>query len=91
MWEVSHIHSYLCGHKLTVLTDHSAIRAVLETSNPTGKHAHWWTRVYGQGVKEVRIMYGSGHENVSVDALSGAPKSLLAYMVLPRMRHRSLL
>ena len=42
---------------MTVLTDHSAIKAVLETSNPTGKHARWWTKVYGRGVKEVRITY----------------------------------
>ena len=74
-----------------MLTEHSAIRAALETPNLTGKHANWWTMVYGRGVKEVRIMYASECENVSADALSGAPKSLLAYMVLPRMRHRSLL
>lgn len=55
------------------MTDHSAVKAVLETPNPTGKHARWWTRVYGRGVKEVRIIYHTGRENVSAHALSRKP------------------
>ena len=53
VWAVSHFHSYLYGNKVTVLTDHSAVKAILETPNPTGKHARWWTKVYGRGVKRV--------------------------------------
>ena len=70
VWAVTHFHYYLYGNKVTVLTDHSAVKAVLETSNPTGKHARWWTRVYGRGVKEVSIKYRAGRENASADALS---------------------
>ena len=55
VWAVSHFHSYLYGHCVTVYTDHSAVKAVLETPNRTGKHARWWTRVYGCGVKKVTI------------------------------------
>ena len=73
VWAVTHFHSYLYGSKVTVLTDHSAVKAVLETSNPTGKHARWWTRVYGRGV-EVRIVYRAGRENASADALSRRPQ-----------------
>ena len=73
VWAVTHFHSYLYGNKVTVITDHSAVKVILETSNPTGKHGHWWTRVYGRGVKEVCIVYCAGRENVSADALSRNP------------------
>ena len=65
VWAISHFHSYLYGNKVTILTDHSAVKAILETPNPTGKHARWWTRVYGRGVREVFIKYRAGRENVS--------------------------
>ena len=74
VWAVTHFHCYLYGYRVTVLTDHSAVKAVLETSNPTGKHARWWTRVYGRGVQSVSIVYRSGKENVSADALSRSPR-----------------
>ena len=54
----------------SVYTNHSAVKSVLETSSPSGRHACWWTRVYGQGIKEVNIMYCAGKENVAADALS---------------------
>ena len=63
LWAVSHFHSYLYGNKVTVLTDHSAVKTILETPNPTGKHARWWTKIYGWGVKELIIKYWAGREN----------------------------
>ncbi len=39
VWAVTHFHSYLYGHSVTVLTDQAAVKAVLETPNPSGKHA----------------------------------------------------
>ena len=38
VWAVSHFHAYLYGHDVHVFTDHSAVKAVLETPNPSGKH-----------------------------------------------------
>ena len=31
IWAVNHYHAYLYGHKVTVLMDHSAVKAVLDT------------------------------------------------------------
>ena len=73
VWAVNHYHAYLYGHKVTVLTDHSAVKAVLDTPSPSGKHARWWTKVYGSGVGEVKIVYRSGRENANADALSRQP------------------
>ena len=38
-----------------------------------GKHARWWTKVYGSGVKNVDIVYRAGRDNLHADALSRQP------------------
>ena len=53
IWAVSHFHAYLYGHNVQVFTDHSAVKAVLETPSPNGKHARWWTKIFGSGVKKL--------------------------------------
>ena len=73
VWAVTHFRCYLYGHSITVYTDHSAVRAVLETSSPSGRHARWWTRVYGCGIKSVTIVYRPGKMNLNADALSRNP------------------
>ena len=76
VWAITHFHVYLYGHDVTVYTDHTAVKAVLETPSPNGKHARWWTRVYGSGVESVHIVYRAGKENTNADALSRNPVSL---------------
>ena len=56
VWAVNHFHAYLYGHDV-VFTDHSAVKAVLETPNPSGKHARWWSKVFGSGVRNINIVY----------------------------------
>ena len=73
VWAISHFKSYLYGNSVTVYTDHSAIKAILETPSPTGKHARWWTKVYGSGVNQVHIVHRSGKANTNADALSRNP------------------
>ena len=58
---------------MTVITDHAAVRAVLETPNPSCKHAHWWTKVFGTGLKDVKILHRAGQLHSSADALSRSP------------------
>ena len=71
VWAISHFSHYLYGNRVVVYTDHTAVKSVLEAS---GKHARWWTRVYGWGIKEVTIRYRAGRENINADALSRSPK-----------------
>lgn len=75
VWATQHFRSCLYGHAVTVYTDHTAVKAILETPNPSGKHARWWTKVYGSGIKEVKIVYRSVKSNVSADALSRSPQA----------------
>ena len=56
-------------------TDHSAVKAVLETPSPSAKHAHWWSQVYASDVHTVKIICDSGRENVNADALSCNPSN----------------
>ena len=75
VWAITHFIPYLYGHEVTVYTDHTAVKAVLETPNPSGKHARWWTKVYGSGVKNVTIQYQPGRQNGRADALSRCPQA----------------
>ena len=75
VWSMQHFHAYLYGHEVNVFTDHSAVKAVLETTSPCGKHARWWNKVFGSGVKKLEIVYRAGRENGNADALSRAPCS----------------
>ena len=60
---------------MTVYTDHSAVKAVLETPIPSAKHARWWTQVYASGVRNVKIVYRCGKENIIADTHSRNPSS----------------
>ena len=73
VWAVSHFRAYLYGHNVHVFTDHSAVKAILETLSPSGKHARWWSKLFGSGVRNVQIMYRAGRENSNTDALSRCP------------------
>ena len=72
---MSHFHAYLYGHDVVVFTDHSAVHAVLETPSANGKHARWWSKLFGAGLKSIKIVYRPGKDNPHADALSRSPMS----------------
>ena len=76
VWAVSHFHAYLYGHDVVVYTDHSAVRAVLETCSANGKHARWWSKLFGAGLKSIKIVYHQGKDDPHADALSRSPVPL---------------
>ena len=39
VWAVEHFRHYLYGHRCTVLTDHEALKSLLQTPHPSGKLA----------------------------------------------------
>ena len=46
VWACSHFHAHLYRHNVTVYTDHLAVKAILETPSPSGKHTRWWSKVF---------------------------------------------
>ena len=73
VWSVTHFKYYLYGHKVTIITDHAAVKAILRTPNLSGQHARWWSKLYGSGIKELDIVHRAGRNNLHVDALSRQP------------------
>lgn len=73
VWAVSHFHAYIYGHDVHVFTDHSGVKAILETLSPSGKHARWWSKIFGSGIRNIQITYRAGRENANADALSRCP------------------
>ena len=69
----SHFQAYLYGFEVKILTDHSAVKIILEAPNLSGKHACWWLKVFGCGIGKVQITYRPGKENDRADALSRNP------------------
>ena len=73
VWAVTHFRYYLYGHNVIVFTDHAAVRAILGAPNLTGRHARWWSKVYGSGIKHIDIIHRSGKKNPHADCLSRQP------------------
>ena len=70
VWAVKHFCPYLYGHKCAVYTDHEALKALLNTPQPSGKLARW-----GMAIQELdlSIHYRPGKQNSNADALSRSP------------------
>ena len=47
VWAISHFKFKFYGNSVTMYTDHSPIKVIRKTRSSTGKHATWWTKVYG--------------------------------------------
>ena len=73
VWGISHFRVYLYGCEVKILTDHSAVKTILEAPNLSGKHARWWLKVFGCGIGKVQTTYRPGKENDQADALSRSP------------------
>ena len=70
VWAIKHFRHYLFGHHCEVFTDHEALKALLNTPQPSGKLARW-----GMALQELdlRIQYRPGKKNANADALSWSP------------------
>ena len=73
VWAITHFRYHLYGNRVTVYTDYAAVKGVLGAPNLDGKHARWWNKVHGSGIREVDIVYSEKHNNCHADALSRQP------------------
>ena len=70
VWAVKHFRPYIYGLHCTVITDHQALKSLLNTPQPSGKLARW-----GMAIQELdlTIEYRPGRKNQKADALSRYP------------------
>lgn len=66
VWAVKHFRHYLYGHHCDVLTDHEALKSLLNTPHPSGQLARW-------GLALQEVFYCPGKGNVQADALYHSP------------------
>jgi len=55
-WAVQNFRAYIYGHNVTVITDHSAFKVVLDKPDSNGKHARWWLKIFRSGIGNVSIV-----------------------------------
>lgn len=67
VWAVKHFHHYLHGQKFTVITDHAALRYLLNMTNPTGKLGRWLMTL---NTYDLEIINRPGKHHSNVDTLS---------------------
>ena len=67
IWAVKMFRPYLLGKRFTIITDHSALKGLINTTNPTGIIARWITIL---AEYEYEIKYRQGRDNESADFLS---------------------
>ena len=70
VWAVKHFRPYIYGQRCRVITDHQALKSLLNTPQPSGKLARWGMAL--QDV-DVTIEYRAGRKNEKADALSRYP------------------
>lgn len=70
VWALKHYHAYLYGHEVMVVTDHSAVKTILNTPGSSGKHDRWWLTGFKSGIGKIKIVYRPGRENAWADTLS---------------------
>ena len=63
----------LYGHQVTVITDHSAVKAILQTPSANESTQGGGSKIFSSGVGKVDIVYRPGKDNGCVDALSRNP------------------
>ncbi|MCG8623041.1 MAG: hypothetical protein MJE68_13730 [Proteobacteria bacterium] len=73
IWAIQFFHAYLYGHEVTLMMDHSAVKAILQPSSPNGKYVRWWLMAFTGAVGKVQVVYNPEHENTRANALPRNP------------------
>ncbi|XP_073962916.1 uncharacterized protein [Choristoneura fumiferana] len=67
VWAVNKFRGYIEGGKITVMTDHQALRWLMSLKSPTGRLARWALLLQPY---DINIKYIAGRVNVVADSLS---------------------
>src|SRR5579862_9276750 len=67
VWGIKMFHSYLLGRHFTVITDHSALQGLINSTEPSGMFARWVMHLQQY---DFTIKHRRGIKNKNADALS---------------------
>ena len=70
IWGIKHFRHYLIGAPFLLLTDHSALRALLNIDNPQGLFARW---IMNLQPYDIDVIIKPGRKHGNCDALSRTP------------------
>lgn len=72
VWALKNFESYISGTDITVITDHAALKTLMQKKEPSGR-LYRWTIILQEF--NPTIIYRAGAVNVAADALSRIPRS----------------
>ena len=66
-WGVQHFHKFLANNKFKIVTDHAALKGLMNAKIPKGRRARWVMELQQY---DFEVIHRSGKENKNADALS---------------------
>ena len=70
---ITHFRYYLYWHNVTVITNHAAVKVILEAPKLNGQHAKRWNKVYIWQWHKIDIVHRAGNGKQHADILSKQP------------------
>ncbi|CAB4420776.1 unnamed protein product [Rhizophagus irregularis] len=67
VWGIRYFHKFLIGRKFKVITDHAALKGLMNDKIPKGRRARWIMELQQY---DFEVIHRSGKENKNADALS---------------------
>ncbi|CAB4440181.1 unnamed protein product, partial [Rhizophagus irregularis] len=87
VWRIQHFHKYLIDRRFKVITDHSALKGLMNAKVPKGRRARWVMELQQYNFE---VVHRSGKENANADALNGLGKTSIVQNLIEEWEKQGL-